>query len=203
MIELDFWIKVGDYSKKAHWVKGYAYDIHTLGSKCVGYRDDGSPIFDNTYSEMGKLVKEFKYYQDVSKLRYILQLLYHDEEFTSFISDIDVILPVAPSNKDRNFQPVNMLADAISNAWNIFFAEDMISTINTEQIKGAFIGEKYSKVKDSLIMNYDLSEKDANILIIDDVYDSGCTLQAYTDFLNSNGYNNIFVFTLTKTRKAD
>ena len=44
---------------------------------------------------------------------------------------------------------------------------------------------------------------DKNYLIVDDVFDSGSTLRAYVDSLKENGYNNIFIFTLTKTRVPD
>ncbi len=188
---------------KGPWKLGYSFDVYTTSSVFIGNNQWGHPLFDNTYSPMGKLVKDFKYGQEVSKLSNILQLLIQDKDFNSYINNIDTILPVVPSNKARAFQPVYFLANALAEVYKKQLVIDAIESTNTEQIKGLDISEKYKKVKSSLIVKEDKLDKRSNILILDDVFDSGFTLQAYTDTLKEKGYNNIFIFTLTKTRVSD
>ena len=188
---------------KGPWKLGYSFDVYTTSSVFIGNNQWGHPLFDNTYSPMGKLVKDFKYGQEVSKLSNILQLLIQDKDFNSYINNIDTILPVVPSNKARAFQPVYFLANALAEVYKKQLVIDAIESTNTEQIKGLDISEKYKKVKSSLIVKEDKLDKISNILILDDVFDSGFTLQAYTDTLKEKGYNNIFIFTLTKTRVSD
>ena len=188
---------------KGPWKLGYSFDVYTTSSVFIGNNQWGHPLFDNTYSPMGKLVKDFKYGQEVSKLSNILQLLIQDKDFNSYINNIDTILPVVPSNKARAFQPVYFLANALAEVYKKQLVIDAIESTNTEQIKGLDISEKYKKVKSSLIVKEDKLDKRSNIFILDDVFDSGFTLQAYTDTLKEKGYNNIFIFTLTKTRVSD
>lgn len=185
------------------WKLGYSFDVYTTSSVFIGNNQWGRPLFDSTYSPMGQLVKDFKYGQEVSKLSNILQLLIQNKDFNSYINNIDTILPVVPSNKARAFQPVYFLANALAEVYKKQLVTDAIESTNTEQIKGLDISEKYKKVKSSLVVKEDKLDKKSNILILDDVFDSGFTLQAYTDTLKENGYNNIFIFTLTKTRVSD
>lgn len=185
------------------WVQGFAFDIYTTSSQCVGYNPWGYPLFDNRYSPMGQLVKDFKYSQQISKLSNILELLKQSTEFNSYMNRIDIILPVVPSNKARLFQPVYLLAQALADIYKKQLIIDAISSTNTEQIKGIDTSEKYVRVKSSLAIRKDRIDSRSNILILDDVFDSGSTLQAYTDALKENGYSNVFLFTLTKTRISD
>ena len=57
-------------------------------------------------------------------------------------------------------------------------------------------------MEDALQLNNDFSkiDKDGNILIFDDIYDNGYTLNAAAKLLRNNGCKNIYVFTLTRTR---
>lgn len=188
---------------KGPWVQGFAFDVYTTSSQCVGYNQWGYPLFDNRYSPMGQLLKDFKYNQQISKRSDILELLKQDAEFNSYMDRIDIILPVVPSNKARQFQPVALIAQALADIYKKQLIVDAISSTNTEQIKSIDTSEKYMRVKSSLTIRKDRMDSRNNILILDDVFDSGSTLQAYTDALKENGYNNVFLFTLTKTRVSD
>ena len=130
-------------------------------------------------------------------------MLSNSEDFKKFISNIDTILIVPPSNKARPFQPVFEVAKGISETFNKQFLFNALDTTNIEQIKNIDEQDKYAQVKNSLSIRYSLLNKDNNYLIFDDVFDSGNTLRAYVDALKENGYNNISVFTLTKTRISD
>ena len=58
---------------KGPWKLGYSFDVYTTSSVFIGNNQWGHPLFDNTYSPMGKLVKDFKYGQEVSKLSNIFE----------------------------------------------------------------------------------------------------------------------------------
>ena len=80
---------------------------------------------------------------------------------------------------------------------------NVLETTNSEQIKNIDTDDKYSKIKSTLMIQKQFLSADRKYLIVDDVFDSGSTLRAYVDTLKENGYNNIFIFTLTKTRISD
>lgn len=83
------------------------------------------------------------------------------------------------------------------------FLFNVLETTNVEQIKNIDANDKYSKIRNSLMVHKQFLATDKNYLIVDDVFDSGSTLRAYVDALKENGYSNIFIFTLTKTRISD
>lgn len=61
------------------------------------------------------------------------------------------------------------------------------------------INGKMYIIKNAMRMEGQLDKSKA-VLLFDDVFDSGSTLMAMTNIMIDNGYDNIFVFTLTKTR---
>lgn len=190
-------------SLKGPWSLGFAYDRHTLESALIGQYSNGISKFDTKRTEMGELVYQLKYRYNLSTIEKILNLLSNSEDFRKFISTIDTILIVPPSNKARPFQPVFEVAKKISERFNKDFFFNALETTNVEQIKNIDEHDKYAQVKNSLSIRFHLLDKNKNYLIFDDVFDSGNTLKAYVNTLKENGYNNIFIFTLTKTRISD
>lgn len=186
------------YSDK--WIEGYAFSVHTIYSIYTGENEFGHPQFDTKRSPMGELVYQLKYKQDISVLPDIIKLLKSDSKFLEFINK-DFVLMVPATNKNRKFQPVEVIADAIGKEFNIKIIKNMIEAENHTEIKQV---EKAKKI-DILKSSYSYSErpdipKDSKIIIFDDVYDSGSTMNVVADLLQQNGYNNLYAFALTHTR---
>jgi predicted amidophosphoribosyltransferase len=184
------------------WKKGYAFSIHTLKSEHIGDDQYGRPRFNTTRSPMGQCLYEVKYHQDTSSVNRIIDLLSKDDDFRKFVESIDVILPVPPSNKNRRWQPVILVAQEIARIFRKDMRQDILASSNSEEVKNLDTEEKYDRIKKSIAVEK-LLDKSQKILIFDDVFDSGSTLLAISDALIENGYENIFVFALTKTRVAD
>jgi len=80
--------------------------------------------------------------------------------------------------------------------------QDIFISSHSEEMKNIDTDEKYGRIKNALRMVGNL-DKSKSILLFDDVFDSGATLMAMTDIMIENGFINVFVFTLTKTRVPD
>lgn len=185
------------------WIEGYAFSVHTIYSIYTGENEFGHPQFDTKRSAMGELVYQLKYKQNISVLPEIIYLLKTDVKFLEFINK-DFVLMVPATNKNRKFQPVEVIADAIGREFNIKIIKDMIEAENHTEIKQV---EKAKKI-DILKSSYSYSErpdiaKDSKIIIFDDVYDSGSTMNVVADLLQQNGYKNLYAFALTHTRIND
>jgi len=64
--------------------------------------------------------------------------------------------------------------------------------------------QKRRNVKDSFTLTQaDYAIENKNVLIIDDIYDSGWTLREASKIINKAKPANIFVFTITRTRHSD
>lgn len=184
------------------WKAGYAFDIHTLRSRHIGDDQYGHPRFQSDRSPIGQCLYNLKFGQKFPEILNIINILSSDEEFKNFIKEIDVIVPVPPSNKYRRLQPVVLVAQEIARTFNKELRQDIFISSNSEEMKNIDTEEKYDRIKNALRMEGQLDKSKA-IPLFDDVFDSGSTLMAMTNIMIGNGYNNIFVFTLTKTRVPD
>ena len=88
-----------------NWMSGYAFDIHTLYSIYEGCNEYGHPNYATERTTMGEAVYKLKYRNDKGQVFNIINLLQKNQDFLSFIQDVDVIIPVPPTKK-RDFQPV-------------------------------------------------------------------------------------------------
>lgn len=188
---------------KGPWVQGFAFDVHTLDSVPDGTYSNGRTRFNTTRSQMGELVYQIKYNHNLALVDDVLRILQNSEDFQNYIKNIDAFLIVPPSNRFRPFQPVFEITKKMAEVFNKPFLFNVLETTNVEQIKNIDANDKYSKIKNTMVIFKQFLSVDKNYLIVDDVFDSGSTLRAYVDSLKENGYNNIFIFTLTKTRVPD
>jgi len=184
------------------WKQGYAFDKHTVSSEYIGDNQYGHPIFETKRSTMGQCLYELKYGQEFSIIEKIIKLLSAEDSFKVFISNIDIILPVPPSNKYRRLQPVVLIAQEIARIFEKELRQDVLMSSNYEEMKNFDMSEKYERIHKAITIEGKINKR-KNILIFDDVFDSGTTLVAITNILIENGYKNIFAFTLTKTRIPD
>ena len=88
------------------WELGLAFDLHTVTSTYFGPNQFGHDQFDNTRSEMGELLYQLKYQNNISAISTIIELLN-----ATIIENFDYIISV-PSSKLRNFQPGVIKSDA-------------------------------------------------------------------------------------------
>jgi predicted amidophosphoribosyltransferase len=187
---------------KGPWKQGYAFDIHTIKSEYMGENEYGYPQFNSLRSQMGQWLYELKYRQDSLIIDKIIGLLLASSDFSAFIAGIDVIIPVPPSNKYRNLQPVVLIAQELARHFKKELRQDILISSNSEEIKNIDMSEKYDRIKSSITINGRL-ETSKRILLFDDVFDSGSTLTAIANILIKIRYSQVFAFTLTKTRKSD
>jgi competence protein ComFC len=194
------------YELKGNWVMGFAYDLHTTGSKYIGQDANGHARYDNTYSDMGKLVNQLKYqpnYQnDESVVNKIVDLLQNFIKL-KFTEPIEAIVPIPPSNTHRAIQPVSSIATELGKRFGIKVYLDILTkSSGSKELKSISDEEERQKVlKETMHIAtpYDFSGK--NVLLMDDLYCSGSTLKVATELLyNTTKAKNVYVLTMAKTR---
>ena len=186
---------------KGNWRLGWALDLHTISSSYVAEGE-----FDTEYTEIGQMLYKLKYKNDKSQIQPIADKLhefFQDRRATPFISSI---IPVPPSNEDRRFQPVTVLADALGKKLGIIVLHDYIQKIKiTRTLKSVETQAAKEKLLRGVFkLNPDIEPERVgkNVLLFDDLYQSGATLREITKTLNNEKYlRSIYVLTVTKTRK--
>ena len=192
--------KLNIHVLEGNWDSGWALDIHSLHS--VKLPDSK---FDTTHTLIGGYLNKLKYWKDKTFAPKITELacqFLKSNEFSNILAQTDVIIPVPPSDEKRVFQPVYELAEGISKNISKQLDLNYLKKLkSTSEIKSIDEIEKRKKI---LLNAFDVEDeryKDKNILLFDDIYRSGVTLEEVTKILKEKGkVKKVFVLTITKTR---
>lgn len=182
-----------------NWKEGYAIDLHTTSSEYLGENEYGHPIYDTKRSEIGEMLYKLKYRHNIDIINDIIKMINPFVSTWTKKLDIDVIVPMPPSNKSREYQPVNIIAEALAGKLNLFYCEDFLRKNSDVQSKN--LDDK------SIILNSMTSVKHftrkVNVLVIDDLYKSGASMnEAVRVISKDENVANIYVLALTKTRRS-
>lgn len=189
------------------WREGYALDCHTLSSEFVGYYDSGKPKFINTYSEIGKLLNELKYNHNFLSRKSIIDIILKiAETVKEFIIEkwklnFDIMIPVPPS-KERALQPVMILTETLNNEFAIPVCDSALKRIkDISELKN----EQLPVRRQELLQNSHSIDinlvKGKNILLFDDIFCSGATMNNITTLLYDSGMAaDVFTLAITRTR---
>jgi competence protein ComFC len=185
------------------WQKGFALDKHTLSSVFLGSDEFGHDIFDTKRSEVGELLYRLKYRNDETVLPEIVETVARFVRYSWKIADtINGIVPVPPSKTDRRIQPVLELAKGVGAQLNIPVLDTLVTKIkSTSPLKNIDdYQQRPVELRDAFSVNRSLANG-KTILLVDDLYQSGATLNAITKALQDQGnVKTVFALTVTKTR---
>lgn len=180
-----------------NWKFGLAFDLHTVSSTYLGVDQYGHDRYENTRSEIGELVYQLKYRNDQTAVPKIIQLLTEIEGVETF----DAIIP-APSSKKRAVQPVDAIAQALGQQRGIPVLTGYLVKTGDAELKGiSDPAERDNALANSIVIagKQDISGK--NVLLLDDLYRSGATLNVCCHVLKKQAkVGDICVLTMTKTR---
>lgn len=180
------------------WRDGWALDHHTQSSVYLGDDEYGHPQFDTKRTEVGDLLYRLKYRNDASVTPQIV------ERLVRFLSewrpDVSLILPVPPS-RPRPSQPVYGLAQSIATVIGIPCSTTAITkTREAPELKNVY--EHGERVR-LLLGAHAIDARqvgDQRILLFDDLYRSGATMNVIAGALYDNGAADVFALVVTRTR---
>jgi predicted amidophosphoribosyltransferase len=196
-------VKINPRRLKGSWFEGYALDLHTLSSVFLGYNEYGHKEFDNKYSEIGELLNRLKYKSEKDVINDILETAISFLKVTWQISDnLNGIIPIPPSITGRPFQPVIELAKGISSGLDInLYLDYLIKVKQTQELKNIYEFKERMEILKDIYEIKDSELADKNVLLFDDLYRSGATLNTATNYLIEKGkVNRVYVLAVTKTR---
>ncbi len=172
------------------WKGGWALDQHFLTY--------------NKRTEIGELIYQLKYKQNKNKIKPLVDKLYDFMKTRYVTSWLYAIIPVPPSNTQREFQPVFELADSLGNKLKIkVYKNYLIKTKDTSTVKNISVDEK-KKILSGVFKVKNNAMENKKVLLFDDIYQSGSTLGEITKVLKSDGLvENVYALTITKTKTKD
>jgi predicted amidophosphoribosyltransferase len=180
------------------WNDGFSLDKHTLSSVYAGDNEYGHPMFYTTRTEIGECLYQLKYRHDFNQVSVIAHEL--SKVASNTFAFISFVLPIPPSQL-RGRQPVVEVSRQVAANLKIPCIENLLlKNANTAQMKN--IGSREDKIEalcDKLSFMDVLDGGQYDVLIVDDLYDTGATLEAATIVLRSYPkIRNIYVATITR-----
>lgn len=183
-----------------NWVSGVALDVHMVSSVHLGINEYGHDVFDTTRSELGELLYRLKYRGDKSAAQEIIDTT--AAYLKPYRSKFDILIPVPPSGA-RAVQPVIILAQGIGAAIGLPVVDCVSLTRSATPLKGVMERERRVELLVGL-HKVDASQTEGrNVLLFDDLFRSGATMNAITDRLMLEGKAaSVRVLTITRTRSS-
>lgn len=116
---------------------------------------------------------------------------------------ITVIVPVPPTRTHRRVQPVARLAEALGKRLRLPVAEDAIRKLKQfAQLKNIYDAEERRRILEGAFEVSASKIRNQHILLVDDLYRSGATMNAITEVLIASGALVVNVFAFTQTRSS-
>jgi hypothetical protein len=173
-----------------NWHAGFALDFHSSYSGA-----------DWNRSGIGDLTYRLKYQSDSSALPALIEHTRNLFNAHPEMNQFDIILPV-PSSTHRDFNPVQEFCKALSSAFNKPMQTSITKTRQTKPQKEMHTPpQKRDNVAGAFAMNNDITGK--QILLVDDLFDSGATLEEITRLLLKHKAAHVKVLTFTRTIHAN
>lgn len=177
------------------WDDGYVLDFHSISSTPTG---DPYYPFDTKRTELGELLYRLKYRGDRTAIESIAKIA--GKFVKSWNPPIKYIVP-APPSLHRESQPVVDIARALGKYLTIRVLEDAVVKVKkTDPMKDIPVWERPSALKNAIQSGKtDVAGK--SILLVDDLIESGSTLQrAASVLLENGGAASVYALVLTRTR---
>lgn len=191
-------VKINPIKIEGHWHSGVALDLHTTSSTPIGHNEFGHMQFDTVRPEIAELLFRLKNRADKEAAGPIIETVANF--LAPYRDKFDSIVTVPPSHQ-RALQPVIVLAEGIGATLGVPVLSCITTTRSTTQLKNVTDPEERKKQVDGLYQVDATQTQGRNILLFDDLFRSGTTMNAITDELLGSGKAAVVrALTITKTR---
>ncbi|GGA33752.1 hypothetical protein GCM10010981_23370 [Dyella nitratireducens] len=158
----------------------------------------GRMQFDTTRPEIAELLYQLKYRQNESAAAGIIETAANFLRQTR--ANFDIMVPVPPSSY-RRIQPVLLLANGIGEAIGLRVVNCVTTTRHSAQLKSITNPAQRQALVAGLYTVNPTHTAGKRILLFDDLFRSGTTMNAITDvLLNGGSAQDVCALTITKTR---
>lgn len=173
---------------KGSWGLGFALDFHSR------FQDD-----DLRRTELGELIYRYKYGGEKRLVEVLSARLADFIKKNTPFRDADGIVCIPSTWRRKEYDPVPLLARHVAEKTGLPFLSNALEKVRyTEPQKElGTLAAKQRNVLSAFMVRGDVKGK--RILLLDDLCDSGATLQEATRVLKIAGVKEVLVLVLTKT----
>jgi predicted amidophosphoribosyltransferase len=183
------------------WDLGYALHKHTLSSVYLGDDEYGHPRFDTTRSEPGESLYQLKYRGDWDQVKPLAAQV--KKSLLPLFGKIGLIIPM-PASTVRARQPVNEIATELGRLTDTPVFDNIIvkapAPQGSPQLKNLHgREEKDAALQGRFSINPAITNEGCwNALLLDDLFDTGATMDAVSKTLRTyKKINQVYAASLT------
>ncbi|MGB9114242.1 ComF family protein [Bradyrhizobium sp.] len=183
------------------WDLGYALHKHTLASVYLGNDEYGHPRFDTTRSEPGEALYKLKYRSDWSQAEPLAAQV--KASLLPLFGKIGLIIPM-PASTPRARQPVDEIAKELGRLTNIPVFDNIVvkapAPQGSPQLKNMSTREeKDEALQGRFSINLSITNEGCwNALLLDDLFDTGATMDAVSKTLRTyKKINHVYAASIT------
>lgn len=186
------------------WDEGYVLDKHTVHSSFLGEDENGMPRWHNERTEAGEAINQLKYEGNVQYLHPIVDALV--DLVKSRFGSVDLIVPT-PASRKRAEQPVEQIARKLAASLRCEYNPKVLLTVSY----GASMKESSASKEERkrilrgrfLLGKESLESAVSSVLVVDDVYQTGATLETVCGLIRSlPGVKKVYVVAVTSCRSS-
>lgn len=172
------------------WDSGWALGFHS--------RFQGS---DWKRSQVGEMAFRLKYHSDFSVIQPLIQKMKELIQAHPEIGQVDLIIPM-PASVQRKKDPVSCFTKELASQLKVNYWPMLEKSRKTEQQKQfQTLAQKKANVAGAFRLQSSIKGK--KVLVVDDLFDSGATLEEITKLLKQAGADKVNVLTITCTIHSD
>lgn len=156
-------------------------------------------VYDDLAKEM---IKKYKFHGKAYMAKSLAEIMI--DKFSTMSCAVDLVMPVPihpKKKKERGYNQAGLVAEEFAKRLDIRYTEDILLRKN---YKGAMNKMGADKRRENIMGSYSITEseeklkmiKDSSILLIDDVYTTGSTVNECARLLLSGGAESVNVLTL-------
>jgi predicted amidophosphoribosyltransferase len=151
-------------------------------------------------TKMGEAVYQFKYKFNQECGDKIVDVVIEFLKSNQYLREAEVLVTVPPSFSSRPFEPLIYLAQRVSQKTEIKYLPAAIKRrrISKPQKRISDLKEKWENVSNAFTLNAPTEIQNKKVLLLDDLCDSGATINTISEILKQKGAGKVFVLTLTK-----
>ena len=191
-------MKISIREIRGNWNSGYVLDKHTISSTYLGDDAHGHARFDTVRSEAGEALFQLKYRDDWTKVDVLANEL--AASIYPKFPNVGFLVPM-PASNPRHRQPVTEVTKKLGELVDTPVFESILTKKSTgTQLKDLHNkDEKLKILKNTFNINDDIQGNGPwNVLLVDDLFDTGATLEAACEALRTYPkVRNIYVAVLT------
>lgn len=153
--------------------------------------------------EIRKRLLEFKFYNKAYVNEYFLEFLIKDKNMCDFLNNFDVIIPV-PMYKDkklkRGYNQTELFSKNLSKKLKICYEDNILIKFKENKTQSLLLpNERKKNVKDVFKIENSFKLKNKKIILVDDIFTTGATVNICSNLLKKSGTSEIVILVIAKS----